>query len=254
MARLTDLPNELQILVFTHCTSICTAVRLSEVCSSLREVWLENLQHITREILERQLPAFDDALELSREECGEESSFTQCIPRILHNATLAQDVYLWWPVYVLECPAETRVYLEGVSSIPMLYYTIRRLVNAHANKELQAKLHPIIAATSIVKAENLRKLSNAMWFSSHGDRLSRHEMPKGESLWMADEPEEGSGVKDEWDFALDICELIGLEKMPHYRQGFFSSNEFPCLWTFGDKCCGEDCRRGETWDYDTRPL
>lgn len=250
MATLKALPNELLILVFTKCPDIRTAVRLSEVDRSLRTIWLENIAHIAKEVLEPVIPAYNNALELAKYESDKEASFAQAvIPRLLQNAELARSTCAEWEAHIPTVRADIQRYIAKSRYIPGSYYLIRRLVHAYSDLELQAKLYPIAYSSSTTEAQSHRQLATFMTsLMNHGEKV-RQGMEKDRHLWTEDDEEYGWAVKDEWEFASDVCELLDCE----IRSPAFSALELPCPWRFGTPCCGEDCRRGETWPENMRP-
>ncbi|CZT25180.1 uncharacterized protein RCC_10909 [Ramularia collo-cygni] len=249
MAPITAIPNELLILVFTHCPDIFTAAKLSQASKALRNVWLENVEVITREILEPEIPAYDDAMELARYESGKEASFVQRIPRLLRNAEMARSVAKLWAADVQDSPYEAEEDSESATPTPTSYYTIRRLAQSHGDKELQRTMSSIMDAASRTEAWMNYQLCCFMCMFMKDDEQIRHGILKDESLLTWYEKEEGGVITDEWDFASTVAELVMREKQfPRY-----SSALDPCPWSFGHVCCGRDCRRGETWPGNTRP-
>lgn len=251
MATLKALPNELLVLVFTKCPDIRTAMRLSEVDKSLRTIWLENIEHIAKEVLEPSIPAYNDALELAKYESDKEAPFAQAvIPRLLQNAELARSACSEWEAHIPTVRADVQRYIAKSRYIPGSYYLIRRLVYAYSDLELQAKLYPIAYLSSTTEAQSHRQLATFMTtFMNHHEK-ARQGMGKDRSLWTEDEEEYEYAVKVEWEFASDVCELLDLE----IQSSAFSAPELPCPWRFGTPCCGEDCRRGETWPGNMRPI
>lgn len=249
MAGLSALPNELLLLIFTSSPSISAAIRLSEVSRSLREVWLENFKHITTAILQAEIPAYDDAVALVEYECGREAAPSQWTPRLLRNADMARNVCVHWEARVQKRPRDTRELLSKLSSIPAAYYTIRQLVNCYNDVQFQARLYPAIVSASRRDTETRHQLGQFMCTFMDDGEMARHGIIKDEHLWTEDEGMLGLGIKDEWEFATDVFAVMCFE---NNRPGY-SSPDLPCPWRFGNPCCGEDCRRGETWPYDTRP-
>lgn len=243
MAALTALPNELLLLVFTSCPSISAAVRLSEVNKSLRSVWLENIDHIAREVLKPEIPDFDDALALAKYECGEGATISQYLPQLLRNAEWAQNIATGWAVYVQRGAPHVQEKSKSLTSIYKSYYMLRQLVNSYTDMKLQRALSAVIDAESTAEATTHFRLCYFMCNSMDNDESLRQGMQKDESLWTEDERLDGSANRDEWEFAMSVVMVAMREKRFSYIPGYASPD--PCPWTFGSVCCDKDCRRGE---------
>lgn len=250
MSPLTNLPNELQILILNKCPSVHAAVQLSEACRSLHDIWLENAEHIASEILQRQIPEYEDALELAKYESPAGASVSEWIPRVFCSAEIAQRMGDLWETYRSKKPADIQPHYAKSELVTKSYYRIRQLVNSYHDMALQAKMYTIVYSSSPAKeANSQRQLAQFMCWTMTIEETKRQGIAKDESLWNEEDKKYGFAVKEGWEFAVQVCDLVDYE----LENPRFSDPDFPCPWRFGDKCCGTDCRRGEDWPGYNRP-
>ena len=65
MASLLSLPNELLISVLIACSDIDTAISLADSTPHLRAIWEIYADSITKRVLQRSLPAYNEAVALA---------------------------------------------------------------------------------------------------------------------------------------------------------------------------------------------
>jgi hypothetical protein len=240
MASLSTLPNELLILIFTACPSTQAAARLSATSRCLLEIWRKNTEHITAEILRAQIPEYDMAVKLAKYEIGEHFPLTDWMPRLLHNADLALatcDAFL-----AFEDNNRSRGVGSGeLSSAHASYYTLRQLVEAYSNVNIQETVSLAIDECSLKEARTHHTMSTFLSVDiMEDDLVQRHGMIRPKETWTWEEKLDGYGVKEGWNWADDVVGLVWMEKE---RPGFTAPHH-PCPWRFGDVCCGRDCGRG----------
>ena len=154
MANLLSLSAELLVLIFSSSATIQTAALLSGTNQRLHAVWLEHGDNIIANVLEPQILAYKDAVELaSLEETWTDSSnavdsipVRLCLPRLLHNVDLAYSATAGWAAF----QARVRSY-QGYrpprttyTSIEASYYLARQLLFARQCPDSRAILPPAL--------------------------------------------------------------------------------------------------------------
>lgn len=134
MAEVGEFPRELLILMFILCPDIRTAARLAVINQEHHEVWLNNVAHITKGILEPEIPFYEGAAKFTITEsrlrqqrtiqpattstthhCGDEvplDAKTQApahlwVPRLLENAARATSLCVELKVWLQNCRARS---------------------------------------------------------------------------------------------------------------------------------------------------
>lgn len=112
MAKLLSFPNEMLICIYTHSSTIESAVSLSSVNRRLQSVWLKHTNYIAEVILRRQIHAYQDAVDLAilEEPLIDTTQLTLptmnqvpvrlYLPRLRRNAGLASSATAAWLAYV----------------------------------------------------------------------------------------------------------------------------------------------------------
>ena len=97
MANFLSLLNEMRMCIYVCSSRIGSAVSLHSVSRGLRSVWLKHNNHIAEAALRRQIPAYQDAVDLA----------------------------------ILEAPLidQTRLFLPTTNQVPVCLYLSRLLRN-----------------------------------------------------------------------------------------------------------------------------
>jgi hypothetical protein len=217
MTTLLSLPNELIIHIYTHAPTLQAAACLSAVNRRLRSVWLENTNQIAEPILRRQIPAYDEAVDVAILEAEIYDSphspakndypLHLYVNRLLNNASLASSATNAWTVDRGTLSAESLEILHPYdlsdNSQHASYYLLRKGVLAHQHPVAQLR-RDILSTLRVASEDQVlmhTKLIDSMMgsFGTNPDRC-RHRI-------LADEEDEdctsggdsiGSHAKKEW--------------------------------------------------------
>jgi hypothetical protein len=163
MAKLLSLPNEMLVCNYINSPTVESAVSLSSVNRRLHSVWLKHTDHIAEIVPKRQIPAYQDAVDLVILEAALIDKTQLTLPtmnqfparlnlsRLFRNAGLASSATAAWLAYVedLEPDSPQAESLHIVSS-HAAYYLMRKVVLSHRrrNKRLDKYLHSAFDALS----------------------------------------------------------------------------------------------------------
>lgn len=140
MVNLLSLPNEMLICIYENSSKIVLAVFLSSVNRRLRSVWLKHMNHIAEATLRRQIPAYQDAVDLAvlEETLVDKTRLvlptTNQVPVLLYlsrlqrNASLASSATAAWTA--CEGGPESDRYQAKSAHISSqaMYYMMRKIV------------------------------------------------------------------------------------------------------------------------------
>ena len=223
MANLLSLPNEMLICIYTYNPTIESAVSLSSVNMRLRSVWLKHADHIAEIVLRRQIPAYQDAVDLAilEEHLTDRTRFALpaidqvpvhlYLPRLLHNASLASSATSAWSAYIGDlgpdvCEARLRFISPHAA-----YYLMRKIVFSHrwGSKLLDCHLYSTFETLS---KDALMSIDDFLCFLTSSDadydeRL-KHGIPKPEEDWIEEDEwkdeENGHVNTEDWEYLDDV--------------------------------------------------
>jgi hypothetical protein len=219
MTTLLSLPNELIIHIYTHAPTLQAAACLSAVNKRLRSVWLENTNLIAEAILKRQIPAYDDAVDVAilgadiynspKSPSKNDYPLHLYVDRLLRNADLAASATNAWAADRGTLSAEDLATLHPYdlsdASQHASYYLLRKIVVAyqHPVAQLRREMLTTLRATSKDQVLTYTKLLNSMMGFFGSDPESRQSgIFKGEE---EEEEEEEEGDENQTSGA----ELVG---------------------------------------------
>ena len=162
MATLLSLPNEMLICIYTN-SIIESAVSLSSVNRRLHSIWAKHADHVAEIILRRQIPAYQDAVDLAILEetlidktqlalpTMNQVSVRLYLSRLVHNASFASSATSAWLAYVGDlgpdtCQARSLRFISPHAA----YYLMRKVVLSHQwrSKRLDKHLYSTLEALS----------------------------------------------------------------------------------------------------------
>lgn len=227
MVNLLSLPNEMLICIYEHSSTVESAVSLSSVNRRLRSVWLNHTDHIAEAILRRQIPAYQDAVDLAvLEETLIDKTrlalpMTNQIPvrhylsRLLRNASLASSATAAWAA----CEgghASDRYQAKLVHISPQaVYYLMRKIFFSHRwrSKCLDSHLYSTFDALS---KDAMMPIDNFLCFltstyADYDERL-KHGIPKPEEDWTEEDEwkdeENGHVNTEDWEYLDDVWDAV----------------------------------------------
>lgn len=231
MANLLSLSTELLVLIYSSSPTIEIAALLSSTNQRLRAVWLEHGGIIIANILEPQIPASKDAVELAILE-GTWTHNTHpvnpiplrlCLSRLLHNADLALSATTEWDEHKV-CLSNhlkrfpPRTYTSKQAS----YYLARKLLLARQRPESRRSLLPPLHKTLVTASiETLHTHDDLLAFltmnaATHEERL-RHGIPKPKEEWslydVYDDVQDAPIIRDEWEWVRNVLETAMMDKL-----------------------------------------
>lgn len=235
MPGLGDIPREITILIYISCPDASTALQLSLINREHRLIWIDNFEHITRAILEPEIPAYDDAVELARIETwtlkpialrssstgGESLTLSQIleaeepqssahiwIPRLLRNAKLALAVCAECDEYERTRPPSCYRWKMTFTSWPKSYYLIRLLVVSFHFPQLRPALLARLEGCSIDTLHTHLELCDYMneWMSD--EEQIRHNIPKEPEQRTIEDELIMNANKPEWDDADEVIREV----------------------------------------------
>jgi len=222
MASLLRLSNELLLLIFTVCPFIQTAVRLSGVSRRLHDIWCNNEEQIITAILEPDIPAFKDTVDLAVTEA-------RCLHPALSSlrpGSLRPPPYLWLrsllrnaefasiacttqKEFLHRLPKDNYRFTFTFTSFSASYYMIRQLVLAYDHPTLQPALRSKLEATSLDTLRTHYELNWSMRECMDEKDQARQGILKDRKDWTIDDELYATVAKAEWDFAFDVlCEVV----------------------------------------------
>lgn len=231
MANLLSLSAELLVLINSSSPTIETVAILSGTSQRLRDVWLEHGDVIIAKILEPQIPAYKDAVDLATlEETWANNTrpvnpipVRLCLYRLLHNADLASSANTEWD----EHEVSSNNYLKRSSPTSYTpkhssYFLARKLLLAREHPESRASLlPPLHKALVTASIETLHTHADFLAFltmngSTHEERL-RHGIPKPKEEWslydVYDDAQDAPIIRDEWDWVRNVVETAMMDKL-----------------------------------------
>jgi hypothetical protein len=218
MTTLLSLPNELIIHIYTHAPTLQAAGCLSAVNRRLRSVWLENTNLIAETILRRQIPAYDEAVDVAILEAEIYDSphspakndypLHLYVNRLLNNASLASSAVTTWMADGTDEP-----YPEE-SQAHSSYYLMRKLLFEydHPNAELRQEIFLLLGSSSF-KVLDLHDSFTCFLLGSFcsDEERRRQGTPKDRAEWTeSDEMEDEMGGivnVERWEYARGVLEV-----------------------------------------------
>jgi len=189
MVGLLSLSNELLIQVFTSCTTIESAMSLSRVDKTLHSIWLKYNGKITRTVLQRQIPEYENAVDLAileqvwitRNTQLAAPPFSKVTTQLLHNAKLATSATNARTVRLLagggNVPDILKICSPNHTSLHTIYYLMRTIALSYLHPE--ARLQRALCATlRAYSKEDVGRLDMFCTFLRCGDAGDRRERDK----------------------------------------------------------------------------
>lgn len=232
MAKFLSLPNEMLICIFIHSSTIESAVFLSSVNRRLQSVWLKHSNHIAEVVLRRQIPEYQDAVDLAilEEPLIDKTQLTLptmyqvpvrlYLPRLLRNAGLASSATAAWLAYVEDLGSDSpQAESLHVVSPHAAYYLMRKVVLSHQwrSKRLDRHLYSTFEALS---KDAMLSIDDFLCFltstyADYDERL-KHGIPKPKEAWTeADEwkdEEDGHVNMEDWEYLDDVWDAAFSDK------------------------------------------
>lgn len=224
MAKLLSLPNEMLVCIYTYSSTIESAVSLSSVNTRLRSVWLKHADHIAEIVLRRQIPAYQDAVDLAilEEHLTDQTQFALpatglvsvglYLSRLLHNADLASSATSAWSAYLERLGPDT-CHARSFHNVSLhaAYYLMRKVVFSYQwrSKPLDRHLYSTFDALSY---DAMISIDDFLCFltSSYADYDERlkHGIPKPEEDWTEEDKwkdeENRHVVTEDWEYLDDV--------------------------------------------------
>lgn len=217
--------------MYSSSTTVQTAALLSGINQRFRAVWLEHSDQIIASILEPQIPAYKDAVDLAvlEETWTDNSHYVDpvpirlCLPRLLHNADLAASATAGWDAYRARirsyqgyCPPKTTY-----TSIEASYYLARQLLLARQRPESRAPLLPALFK-KIINSSTDALITyidfNCFLTGSSASRKEqlRHDILKPEEEWSeSDFHADSYGdliIYDSWEWVGDVLDTAMFDR------------------------------------------
>jgi hypothetical protein len=218
MTTLLSLPNELIIHIYTHAPTLQAAACLSAVNRRLRSVWLENTNQIAEPILRRQIPAYDEAVDVAILEAEIYDSphspakndypLHLYVNRLLNNASLASSAVTAWVADARDEP-----YPEE-SQAHSSYYLMRKLrfEYDHPHAELRQEIF-LLLETSSYKVLDLHDTFTGFLLGPNcsDEERRRQGTHKDQGEWTESDEMEyemgGTVNVERWEYARGVLEV-----------------------------------------------
>lgn len=232
MAPLLSLPTELFIEIYKQCSTLHTAASLSGASRGLYAVWLEHINEIAGTILRRQIPEYDQAVELAMLEetlantaqvsephdaqpkpTDKQMSIATFAHRLLRNAELALSATgTSWHKHKARLNAELQKQFKGTSSFST-YYLMRKifLSRQHPKAGLQQNIYSTLCALSLETLIAHEEFCSFFlgFFREHDEESRLHGIVKSEEDWTDEDYEEwithfNLPIWEPWGYVLEV--------------------------------------------------
>lgn len=155
MDRLSALPNEILIQIFSASSTTRTMWRLAHVNKRLYTIWLAHSDQIITNVYHRKIQHFQDAVDFTTSEQRlamsgpEHKPLRQYLPKILRNIGLATKICCSLSAFIHSVPVEEPYRQQVRTPLPAAYFLVRRAVLAYFLPELRPGLISTLRGVSI---------------------------------------------------------------------------------------------------------
>lgn len=237
MTGLLSLPDQLltEIHIFAG-QQTRALVRLSAVNRRLRAIWLQDLDHIIAQVVQRKAPNHQDAIELTLlearcpvlvsgfhtlDDSRQGPSLRLCLPPLMRNLDLASAACYQLPLELAErqryCPADP-YWDPPICPLEPLYYLIRRGCVAFNYWQLRPPLYNVSKALCDESLRCSQLLALVFTSAKPVTRPHAHSRFKPSDDFTSDELYESKYegwrwfLTDLWDFAISVGDKLATDR------------------------------------------